>query len=123
MGGGEGGLEIKGEGSWFQARDLSGWEFAPMSKTSVFQVSVSFLLQYKGLCPDISYLCGCIKYKDRILFVQVKNKPCVVYTVMHLIPWKQSHGSETLHAPKIAASSSSLYVGKTAAAPAFFTCG
>jgi hypothetical protein len=27
--------------------------------------------------------------------VQVKNKPCVVYTVMHLIPWKQSHGSET----------------------------
>jgi hypothetical protein len=29
--------------------------------------------------------------------VQVKNKPCVVYTVMRLIPWKQSHGSETVH--------------------------
>ncbi len=38
------GLESKGEGSWFQARDLSGWEFATMSKTSVFQVSGLFLL-------------------------------------------------------------------------------
>jgi hypothetical protein len=28
--------------------------------------------------------------------VQVKNKPCVVYTAMHLILWKQSHGCETL---------------------------
>jgi hypothetical protein len=31
------GMESKGEGNWFQARDLSGWEFATMSKTSVFQ--------------------------------------------------------------------------------------
>jgi hypothetical protein len=67
-----------------------------MSKTSVFHVSGFFLLQYKGLRPDINYLCGCIKYKDRILCVQVKSKPCVVYTVMRLIPRKQSHGSETV---------------------------
>jgi hypothetical protein len=32
VGGGEGGLESKGEGSWFQARDLNGWEFATISK-------------------------------------------------------------------------------------------
>jgi hypothetical protein len=36
VGGGEGRLESKGEGSWFQARDLSGWGFATMSKTLVF---------------------------------------------------------------------------------------
>jgi hypothetical protein len=35
VGGGEEGLESKGEGSWFQARNLSGWEFVTMSKTSV----------------------------------------------------------------------------------------
>jgi hypothetical protein len=46
------GLECKGEGSWFEARDLGGWELATMSKTSVFQVS-RFLLWHKGLCPDI----------------------------------------------------------------------
>jgi hypothetical protein len=28
--------------------------------------------------------------------VQVKNKPCMVYTVMRLIPWRQSYGSETV---------------------------
>ncbi len=38
VGGGEGGLESKDEGSWFPARDLTGWEFATMSKTSVLQV-------------------------------------------------------------------------------------
>jgi hypothetical protein len=27
--------------------------------------------------------------------MQVKNKPCMIYTVMRLIPWKQSHRSET----------------------------
>ncbi len=56
MGGGEEGLESKGEGSWFQARNLSGWEFVTMSKTSVLQVSWFFLLQQKGLKglrPDI----------------------------------------------------------------------
>jgi hypothetical protein len=31
---GEGGLESKGAGSGVQARDLSGWEFATMSKMS-----------------------------------------------------------------------------------------
>ncbi len=83
MGGGEGGLESKGEGSLFQARDLSGWEFGTMNKTSVFQVSGIFLLQHKGLCPDINYLFSCIKCKDRILCVQVKinhtwsTPPCV----------------------------------------------
>jgi hypothetical protein len=28
--------------------------------------------------------------------VQVKNKPCVVNIVMHLIPWKSPRGSETI---------------------------
>jgi hypothetical protein len=28
--------------------------------------------------------------------VQVKNKPCMIYILMRLIPWKQSHGSETM---------------------------
>ncbi len=37
------GLESKGEGSWFQERDLSGWEFATISKTSVFQVRGFFI--------------------------------------------------------------------------------
>jgi hypothetical protein len=54
-----------------------------------------FLLQHKGIRPDTNYLCSCVKNKDIIICVQAKNKPCVVYTVMHLIPWKQSHGSET----------------------------
>jgi hypothetical protein len=35
VGGGEGGFESKGEGSWFRGRDLSGWEFTTMSKTLV----------------------------------------------------------------------------------------
>ncbi len=42
------GLESKGEGSWFQARDLSGWEFATMNKASVFQVSGFFLYSARG---------------------------------------------------------------------------
>jgi hypothetical protein len=51
----------------------------------------------QGLRSDIiNHLCSCVKYKNRILCVQVKNKPCMVYTVMRLIPWKQSHGSETV---------------------------
>jgi hypothetical protein len=28
--------------------------------------------------------------------VQVKNKPCMIYILMRLIPWKQSHGSEKM---------------------------
>ncbi len=95
MSGGEGGLESKGEGSWFQASDLSGWGFATMNKTSFFQVSGFFLLQQKGLRLDIISSCSCKKYKDKILCVQVKNKPCIIYKVMHLIPWKQYHGSKT----------------------------
>ncbi len=27
--------------------------------------------------------------------MQFKNKPCVIYTVMRLIPWIQSQGRET----------------------------
>jgi hypothetical protein len=42
------GLKSGGEGSWFQARDLIGWEFATMSKASVFQVS-GFLLIAQGV--------------------------------------------------------------------------
>ncbi len=44
------GLESKGEGSWFQAMDLSGWEFAAMSKTSVFHASRFFLIA-QGVKP------------------------------------------------------------------------
>ncbi len=95
MSGGEGGLESKGDGSWFHARDLSGWKFATMNKTLLFQVSGFFLLQQKGLRLDINYSCGCKKYKNRILCVQVKNNPCIIYKVMHLISWKQYHGSKT----------------------------
>jgi hypothetical protein len=46
--------------------------FATMSKTSVFQVSGFFLPQHKRLRPDINYVCGYIKYKDRIFCVRVK---------------------------------------------------
>jgi hypothetical protein len=54
VGGGEGRLESKGEGSWFQARDQSGWGFATMSKTSVFQVSGFFLPPFsaRGFAQD-----------------------------------------------------------------------
>ncbi len=45
-------MESKGEGSWFQATDLSGWEFANMSKTSVFRVSGFFIAQGVTV-PDI----------------------------------------------------------------------
>ncbi len=60
---GGGGLESKGNGSWFQARDLSGWEFTTMSKTRVLHVSGFFLFQHKGLRPDINCSCSCIKLK------------------------------------------------------------
>jgi hypothetical protein len=70
-------MESKGEGSWFQAKDLSGSDFAAMSKASVVQVSGFSLLQHKGLYPDANYLCDHLKYKDRILYVQVKNKQCL----------------------------------------------
>jgi hypothetical protein len=73
---------------------------AAMSKTSVIQVSGFFLLQHKRLWLDIIYFFNHIKYKNRVFCVQVKNKPCVVYTIMHLIPWKQSHGSKTGTADK-----------------------
>ncbi len=51
--------ESKGEGSWFQARDMSGWEFVTMSKASVFQVSGFLLYMYstKGYDPDILIIC------------------------------------------------------------------
>ncbi len=67
-----GGLESKGEGSWFQERGLSGWEFDTLSKASVFHVSVfSYIAQ--GVTPGyINYLCDCIRYKDRILVRRLK---------------------------------------------------
>jgi hypothetical protein len=36
------------------------------------------------------------KYQYGILCVQVKNKPCVVNFIMHLIPWKCPCGSKTV---------------------------
>jgi hypothetical protein len=41
-------LESKGEGSWFQARDLRGWEFGAISKTLVVQVSGFFFFKTRG---------------------------------------------------------------------------
>ncbi len=57
-----------------------------------------FLYITRGYARIYYLFVWCIKYKERILCVQVKNKPCVVYTIMGLIPWKRSHGSETLSA-------------------------
>jgi hypothetical protein len=64
--------------------------------TSVLQVSGFFLLQHKGFRLNINWSCSCMKHKNRILSVLVKNKPCVVYIVMCLILWKRSHGSKTV---------------------------
>jgi hypothetical protein len=60
VGGGEGRLESEGEGSWFQARDQSGWGFAAMSKTSVFQVSGFFLpfLAQGFINEKLEFLCA-----------------------------------------------------------------
>ncbi len=55
-------------------------------------VSGIFLIA-QGVTPRYFYLHSCIKYKREF---SVYSKPCVVYTVMRLIPWKQSHGSETI---------------------------
>jgi hypothetical protein len=41
-------LESKDECSWFQARDLTGWGFATVSKTSVLQVSGFVFSQQRG---------------------------------------------------------------------------
>jgi hypothetical protein len=38
-------------------------------------------------------VCG---IKIELSVSMLKNKPCVVYTIMRLIPWKRSHGSKTL---------------------------
>ncbi len=74
MGGSEGRLESKGVGSWFQARERSGWGFATMSKTSVFQVlrkCVFLPPLVQGVMPRIidyvSY-----KYQDRIFVCRLK---------------------------------------------------
>ncbi len=89
------GLEGKSEGSWFQARDLSGWRFATMSKTSVFQVSGFFSFSLRGYAQVLLVICVVVLNKKKALCVQVKNKPCVTYTVMSFIPWIQTRGSET----------------------------
>jgi hypothetical protein len=52
--------ESKGEGSWFQARDMSGWEFVTMSKASVFQVSGFLLYITKGYDPDMLIICKAV---------------------------------------------------------------
>jgi hypothetical protein len=98
VGGGKGQVwKVRVKAVGFKQGTWVDWEFATMSKASVFQVRGFFSLTAQGVMPGyINYLCGCIKYKNRILCVQVKNKPCMVYTVMHLIPCKQFHGSETL---------------------------
>ncbi len=87
-------MENKGEGSSFQARDLSGWEFATMSKTSVFQLSGVF--PFYSTRGYARLLIICVEYKDGIFCAQDKNIPCVVYTVMRLILWKHSHGREAI---------------------------
>ncbi len=88
-------MESKGEGSWFQARDLSGWEFAIMSKALVFQVSAFFLMA-QGVTPGyIDYLCGCIKYKDRFSECRLKinhawsTSSCVQFLGKNLTVAKQ----------------------------------
>ncbi len=91
------GLESKGEGSWFQAVDLTGWEFAAMRKTLVLQVSIFVFHSTRGYALKlIIHVCSYMSHKNRILCVQVKKKPCVVYTVMRLISWKRSNGSEII---------------------------
>ncbi len=51
------GLESEGEGSWFQAKDLSGWEFATMSKALFFQVSGFFLYSTRGYARILLIIC------------------------------------------------------------------
>jgi hypothetical protein len=100
------GLESKGEGSWFQARDLSGCGFATMSKTSVFQVSGFFPLAQGDYAQVLLIICVVVQNKKRVLYVQVKNKPCMIYTVMRLIPWKQTRGSKTVESRSLLTQSS-----------------
>ncbi len=89
------GLESKGEGSWFQARELSGWGFATMSKTLPSKWVFSF--STRGYAQLLLIICVVVKNKNKkTLCVQVKNKPCVIYTVMRLIPWIQSRASKTI---------------------------
>ncbi len=52
-------MESKGEGSWFQARDLTEWEFTTMSKTSALQVPVSgFIFTAQGGYAQILIVCA-----------------------------------------------------------------
>jgi hypothetical protein len=72
QGGGQGqgvGLGSKGEGSWFQARDLSGWGFTTLIKTSVFQVSGFFSFSIRGYAQVflITYLFSYTKQKKSSL--------------------------------------------------------
>jgi hypothetical protein len=66
-----------------------------MSKTSAFQLSKGFFSSFhKGVRLRIN--CVLCKYKQDFC-VQVKNKPCMVCTViMRLISWNRSRGSEIL---------------------------
>jgi hypothetical protein len=65
-------LESKDEGSWFQARDQSGWGFATMSKTSAFQVRGFFLSPFgtRGYAQNNFYVS--YKFKDGIFVCRLK---------------------------------------------------
>jgi hypothetical protein len=57
-------MESKGEGCWFEARDLSGWEFATMSKTSVLQVSGFFSFNTRGYAQVLLSICVVVQNKN-----------------------------------------------------------
>jgi hypothetical protein len=61
---------------------------------------VGFPLSFsqRGQAQIIDYVL--FKYKDLFFCEQVKNKPCMVNSIMCLIPWKRSRGSETLITPR-----------------------
>jgi hypothetical protein len=51
----------------------------------------------RGYARVLIIICVVVQNKKRALCVQVKNKPCVLYTIMRLIPWIQTHGSNTIN--------------------------
>jgi hypothetical protein len=56
-----------------------------------------FSFSTRGYAQLLLIICVVVKNKiKRTLCVQVKNKPCVIYTVMRLIPWIQSRASKTI---------------------------
>jgi hypothetical protein len=49
-------IRVNGWGSWYQAGDQSGWEFATMSKKLALQVSQGLLFFCKGFDKDCLYI-------------------------------------------------------------------